>query len=134
MELSRSFAGTPAGARAARHFVGDALTGFADELCATVVLLTSELATNAVLHARGSFVVSVQHLDDGVRVSVRDGSSELPQRHSVPGDATSGRGLQLVDSLARVWGIDAREAGKVVWFEIGLGRVSLGSESRDPAP
>ncbi len=127
VEFSASFTGTPAGARAARHFVRDALTGSDDNFLDTILLLTSEVATNAVLHTGGRFEVRVEVLDAGdVRVSVRDDSSRVPQPRAAPVDATTGRGLKLVDSLASAWGVDDHPDGKIVWFEVG--RVSSRAE------
>lgn len=131
MEFSASFTGSPAGARAARYFVRDALAGSDDSSLDTILLLTSEVATNAVLHTDGMFEVQVEVLaDGGVRVSVTDDSTQVPQPRVAPVDATTGRGLTLVDALARAWGVDDHRHGKVVWFEVG--RVSSRAESDLP--
>jgi hypothetical protein len=85
----------------------------------TILLLTSEVATNAVLHTGGRFEVHVERLDDGgVRVSVTDESTEVPQHRVAAVDATTGRGLNLVDALASAWGVDNHQHGKAVWFEV----------------
>ena len=119
MEFSESFTGTPAGARAARHFVRDALTGSDDEFRDIVLLLTSEVATNAVLHTGDDFEVRVDLLDGGgIRVAVTDHSRQMPQPRRTPVDATTGRGLNLVDTLATAWGVDDQGHGKAVWFEV----------------
>jgi anti-sigma regulatory factor (Ser/Thr protein kinase) len=131
LEFSASFTGTPAGARAARHFVRDALAGADDSFLDTILLLTSEVATNAVLHTGGMFEVRVEVIDNGgVRVSVTDDSKQAPQPRVSPVDATTGRGLNLVDALASAWGVDDHRHGKVVWFEVG--RVSARAESDLP--
>ncbi|MCC5578331.1 MULTISPECIES: ATP-binding protein [Microtetraspora] len=87
------------------------------------VLLTSEIATNAVVHSRsgegGSFTLTVSRTDAGVRVCVQDeGSADPPcAGHAVP-NGTGGRGLPLLDALAARWGM-IREAGRnQVWFEM----------------
>ena len=96
-----------------------------------MVLLTSEVATNAVLHAGGDFEVHVELLEnEGIRVSVRDRSPHLPQRRVTTLDATTGRGLHLVDSLATAWGVDDHANGKVVWFEVRPVRLRAGSDLR----
>jgi anti-sigma regulatory factor (Ser/Thr protein kinase) len=119
LELSASFPGTPAGARAARQFVRDALTVSDHQLRDTILLLTSEVATNAVRHAGSEFRVGIEPLDnDGVRVEVADHSAEAPQPRAASPDATSGRGLNVVDALASAWGVDTQQDGKVVWFEV----------------
>jgi anti-sigma regulatory factor (Ser/Thr protein kinase) len=87
-----------------------------------VELLTTELATNAVLHAHSPFTVSVQVDQGWVRVEVTDSSPVLPPKPRLPRpDATSGRGLVLVDILATRWGSERLETGKRVWFELAGG-------------
>jgi len=87
----------------------------------TVLLLTSELATNAVRHAATPFWVDVEIDDRQATVSVTDDDgTNLPvPRHPTP-DATNGRGLRIVDELATRWGHrPARQNGKSVWFTGG---------------
>ncbi|ACZ86094.1 ATP-binding protein [Streptosporangium roseum] len=89
------------------------------------VLLTSEIATNAVVHSRsgdgGVFTVTVAYSSEAVRVCVQDaGSSNAPCVCHAPADATGGRGLPLLEALAHRWGL-VREAGaNKVWFELVL--------------
>ncbi|TNM69184.1 ATP-binding protein [Streptomyces sp. NP160] len=109
-----------ASVRAARRFVVDVLSssglpGLADD----AGLVVSELAANAVLHARSPFDVVVQRLQAGVRVSVRDSSPAMPVLVAPSASAMSGRGLALVERLVARWGAGpSRGAGKSVWFEI----------------
>jgi signal transduction histidine kinase len=86
-----------------------------------VLLLVSELVSNAVQHAGGTLEVSAREVGSTLRVEVRDGSSALPRVHDHSVDATSGRGLQMVDRLADRWGAEPAGPGlgKTVWFEIG---------------
>lgn len=82
-------------------------------------LLTTELAANAVLHARTTFDVVVHQLQDGARVEVRDLSDALPVTTAPSATAMSGRGLLLVATLATAWGAqDLPGGGKSVWFEL----------------
>ncbi len=90
-------------------------------MCDTVALLVSEVATNALVHGSGEVEVSVVRGDRVVRVEVSDGSSHLPRPRQVGPDAEGGRGLALVSALASGWGTEAREGGKVVWFEVDTG-------------
>lgn len=84
-------------------------------------LLVSELATNAVLHARSEFSVTVSKDHKRVRVEVFDQNSRLPSPASVRPDAYSGRGLMLVQALAGAWGVDSHaDEGKTIWFEVAL--------------
>ncbi|RJK94189.1 ATP-binding protein [Vallicoccus soli] len=92
--------------------------GFA-ALADDAALLVSELVANAVLHARTEVEVRVVAQEGGVRVEVQDGSPVLPLPGALRATAMSGRGLVLVATLARRWGVEPREGGKVVWFELG---------------
>jgi anti-sigma regulatory factor (Ser/Thr protein kinase) len=87
------------------------------ELADTATLLVTELASNAVLHARTEFRV-VTTLNHCVRLEVHDRSSRRPVvRRSDDGLAGTGRGLQLVERLADAWGVEL-DGGKVVWCRI----------------
>ena len=83
-----------------------------------IVLLASELVSNAVLHARSDLSVTVRRFADCIRVEVYDGNPLLPQPCLPPAEATSGRGLGLVDAMASAWGAERCRDGKVVWFEL----------------
>ena len=83
-------------------------------------LLVSELVTNAVVHAQTSLEVSVHVGKTAVRVEVKDDSDALPIARLPRDEAMGGRGLHLVEAIARSWGIERRELGKVVWFELAL--------------
>lgn len=114
--------GRPDQVRRARQWISQVL-GEGHPLHDDCVLLTSELATNAVVHSNtrkgGVFTLDVWHTRHCLRVRVRDGGSDTPPCacHAVP-DATGGRGLPMLDTLARRWGL-VREAGaNEVWFEL----------------
>jgi anti-sigma regulatory factor (Ser/Thr protein kinase) len=87
----------------------------------TASLLVTEIVTNAVLHARTPVTVTVEGSSDLVRVEVHDGSPLHPRIHAFSATSATGRGLRLLDKLARRWGVepDADSGGKVVWFEVG---------------
>jgi anti-anti-sigma factor len=108
--------------RAARAFVGRIckrweLDGILDE----ATLLTSELDTNAVVHARGAAQIVVQRCADQLTIAVRDGTDVRPmQRTAKPWEET-GRGLQLVEALSCADGTYPRSGGgKVVWCSLQL--------------
>ncbi len=93
--------------------------------------LLTEVVTNAVLHAGTPVrVVLEQDVPSGrLRCEVSDDSPVRPRmrRHST--ESTTGRGLQLLDSVAAAWGVEPLAAGKTVWFEVdGAGDVSLGED------
>lgn len=106
----------------ARRFVRQQLTNSGCDVD-TVVLLLSELVTNAVLHARSEIVVSLKGTDDTVRVEVADASPTPPRLHRFHVESATGRGLRLLDRLSMSWGVERTRlddrAGKVVWFEVG---------------
>jgi anti-sigma regulatory factor (Ser/Thr protein kinase) len=82
------------------------------------MLLTSELVTNAIVHAQSPLTVAVALENQRVRVAVSDQSDSIPVRSKTTPSDESGRGLQLVDALARSWGVEPAAGGKAVWFEL----------------
>ncbi len=105
-------------ARLARELVRDALDGFAAPVVEVAELLVSELVTNAVAHARSAPVMRIEVTGDAVRVAVQDASPGPVEVRDAPPDATHGRGLLLVDSLAASWGWAPTPDGKRVWFTL----------------
>ncbi|MEJ5915487.1 ATP-binding protein [Pseudokineococcus sp. 1T1Z-3] len=111
----------PRGASAARSLVARVLSPTAPaSVVETAALLTSELTTNAVLHARGEVVVRVELESDLVRVEVTDRSSATPSVRVPRLDSPGGRGLVLVEALSSRWGTRMVRGGKGVWFELPL--------------
>jgi hypothetical protein len=90
----------------------------ADDLVETGTLCVSELATNALLHARTPFHVTMTLEPPELTVEVCDGSSAPPRLTLHPIDASYGRGLQLVQTLSAEWGWEPKGTGKVVWFRL----------------
>jgi anti-sigma regulatory factor (Ser/Thr protein kinase) len=83
-------------------------------------LLVSELVTNAVRHARGTDVVTVD-LHAGrtwLRIEIQDHDRHWPQPRIPDGFDESGFGFILVAALADDWGVRETEAGKAVWAEL----------------
>ncbi|RZS87563.1 PAS domain S-box-containing protein [Motilibacter rhizosphaerae] len=108
---------------AARRAVRSLLAGADDELLQVALLLTSELVSNAVTHGGGGAVLRVERQGTRVRVSVADSSGDSPVVRHQGSDGTGypserGRGVLLLDSLARAWGSDPDDEGKTVWFEL----------------
>ena len=81
-------------------------------------LLTSELVTNAVLHARSRPELKLRLTDDRLWVGVSDNTPVFPVRKRYGPEAATGRGLMLVERMAAAWGTSVSEHGKVVWFEL----------------
>jgi len=125
IESSRRFPPHQASPAQARRFVAATLAYWDRPLeVETVVLLTSEVVTNVVLHAgphrpNDEIVLCVELTDDVVRVEVADQHPGTPRIDATgSSDGLSGRGLLLLDVLASAWGIVPSGTGKVVWFEV----------------
>ena len=118
MEIERHFSKDPVSVRRAREFVAEMLSGSGSEADLDLIrLLTSELATNAVLHAKGGYRVRVELAPESVRVEIVNSEPELLLAMREPSE-TGGRGLQLLDRLSADWGVESRRDEKVVWFEV----------------
>jgi anti-sigma regulatory factor (Ser/Thr protein kinase) len=106
---------------AARRFVSDWLAQHGHGgLSEIAQLAVSELATNAVLHARSDFTVSLATSSDAIRIAVGDSSTDRPVARNVDDTASRGRGLAIVESLSLASGHEARSGGKVVWADIAI--------------
>ena len=94
--------------------------GWSDDSDMNIRLATvvSEIVTNAILHARTSFIVSVSPDPTAIRVEVTDGSSSFPARRNYDPTQPTGRGLAIVDAMADRWGVATEPSGKTVWFEL----------------
>jgi anti-sigma regulatory factor (Ser/Thr protein kinase) len=120
-ETSRTFPPALTSAAKARGFLAHALAhwGADEQHCADAALIVSELATNAILHAKSAFAVSLGRVAGRVRVAVGDADPTLPRRPDLRVEAASGRGLLLVDAIAAKWGSTPANGGKLVWAELG---------------
>jgi anti-sigma regulatory factor (Ser/Thr protein kinase) len=110
-----------------RHWLEDLLPDCAAR--ADVILLASELCTNAIVHSRsgeagGQFSVDIDWAPALARVVIGDqGSATAPAIAPRRGDAVqlgeSGRGLLLVDNVADDWGTASRPNRRWVWADVG---------------
>ena len=106
----------PASVGRARRLVTGALRDLVDDdVLDSAAVITSELVTNAMLHAGTDFEVAVRRHETGLRIEVQDGSPSLPRRKSYSEQSATGRGLVLVESLSSLAGAERNERGKVVW-------------------
>lgn len=104
--------------------------GVDEPLAETLILLISELVTNAVVHAGCPAELRMRFTGAGpavgtVRVEVADSSDRPPKPRHAEGDDTNGRGLELVDGLADRWGWQSEGAGKRIWCEVDRGQSLL---------
>jgi two-component sensor histidine kinase len=100
-----------------------------------IVLMVSELATNACNHGATGFEVRVIPPESGayIRVEVADDAPGKPAlRHPPPSD-TNGRGLHIVATLSDRWGVTSQEKDKekCVWFSV---RVPSAASTGDLTP
>ena len=105
-----------------------------------LLLVVSELVTNAVVHAGTPSVLRMllpgRHTQGAVRVEVADLSTCPPRQRHADGEDTNGRGLELVSGLADRWGWQHEGFGKRIWCELdrsGGAQGSLVSVSGLPA-
>lgn len=114
----------------ARQFLREVLPDWSlAALVDSAMLLTTELVTNAVIHARSPVGVTLKLAEGRLRVEVADqGPGALAMREPVPGDM-HGRGLRLIEALASAWGTSSDGQGKLVWFELA----ATASDRRQPA-
>jgi anti-sigma regulatory factor (Ser/Thr protein kinase) len=120
----------PAEVGRARRWARSRLLGSGIEddepLAETLILLISELVTNAVVHTGCPAVLRMLFgagtAEAGtVRVEVVDICARPPQPRLAEGEDTNGRGLALVDGLADRWGWQPEGAGKSIWCEVDRG-------------
>ena len=125
---ARTFDGERSCLVAARRFVINELAAAGQSSSTEIaVLLTSELATNVVLHAGTSFEVVVETGPSVIRIEIHDGRAVTdafrdlvanPPR-SVEPTMVGGRGLLLIGSTALRFGLDDKgPEGKAIWFEL----------------
>jgi anti-sigma regulatory factor (Ser/Thr protein kinase) len=116
----KGFDARPDQVRAARQFVLGVIDswGLRSDVA---ILVASELAANALSHARSAFTVALRRDGGAVVVEVRDASPDPPAITRPPPDASDGRGLLIVDRLARAWGSrPVPSGGKIVWAELDV--------------
>lgn len=108
----------PASVSLARTFVRDADPDLPDQVREVVVLLTSELVTNAILHARTPVQVGFRADEERIMVAVADrvASREGVRPQTPSATRLGGRGLALVADLSQDWGTTTYADGKTIWF------------------
>ncbi|MGW8553646.1 ATP-binding protein [Streptomyces tubercidicus] len=122
--------------RWARSRLAGSGIGVDEPLADTLILLISELVTNAVVHTGAAAELRICFSGSGavvgtVRVEVLDACAGPPRQRHADGDDTNGRGLELVDGLADRWGWQQEGAGKRIWCEVDRGRPLLRASGAD---
>jgi anti-sigma regulatory factor (Ser/Thr protein kinase) len=107
--------------RLARDATRDALTSWRlAHVEENAILLVSELVTNAVRHAGGTYAIALDLEAAGtwLRIEVQDADRHWPRPRVPAGFDESGFGFVLVDALAAKWGVRETATGKAVWAEL----------------
>jgi len=106
--------------RLARRFVAEHLEEWGiEELLDDALLVTSELAANAITHAESACKIRISRTVSSVRIDVIDAGSGTPEPQPPSSTSEHGRGLHLVDAITSAWGLDDIPGdGKVVWAEL----------------
>ena len=103
----------------ARRFVLEHAPDLPPETEDSLVLLTSELVTNAVLHARTQIELGITIADDSIVVTVHDLDLARPEQDPYA-SREGGWGLGLVSALAETSAMQTDpEGGKIAWFRLG---------------
>lgn len=113
------FEATPENVRAVRHHVAAVLKreGCGGETLRNAVACASEIATNAVIHGEGPISVTVWR-NPNFHVEIEDCGQGTPRLVDADDESERGRGLRVVDILADTWGVELRDHGKAVWYEL----------------
>ncbi len=139
MNADRIFAPRQESVRQSRRFIADAVRDLPRDVRDQIVLMVSELATNALIHGAGGFAMTVERTATDLRVSVVDQGEADPRQgpslRSPRPDEPHGRGLRIVDKLADEWGTGAAPfgIGQVVWFRVALSDRRERQEQPTPA-
>ncbi len=113
----------PEAVRHARRFSRRTLRtwGIEDDAMDAVLLVVSELVTNALVHTEGPVRLDLTLINHRLRLAVADSSPRTPVKPtSIGWEATGGRGILLVEAMSAAWGTVPVSGGKQVWSEISL--------------
>ena len=134
-EVRGSFSSDPSSVPAARHLITRALEEWrCDDAAWAAAQIVAELAGNCALHARTGFDVRLVQSRDGLRLEVSDGSPVRVQVRQYGAEATTGRGLRLVERLSKDWGVEMTSTGKTVWVLLQPGALQEEDEEEAETP
>ena len=104
-----------------------------EQVIGAAVLCTSELTTNALLHAGTEARVEIDLSPERLLVSVADsGTRGTVARARADTLSSPGRGLGLIEQLSDAWGTDPTVRGSTVWFEMLIPRPDPGVTEGPP--
>ncbi|MFM9576763.1 ATP-binding protein [Streptomyces turgidiscabies] len=104
----------------AREYIAFHVSAIGDTLLDDVLLVVSEIVTNAIRYGTepgDSLLVALEHGPDLVRIEVHDTRRSSPRFRPESVERQRGRGMFIVDALA-TWGVRDRPFGKIVWAEV----------------
>ena len=106
--------------REARRYVQAGLIGvLPEDQLDDLILVVSEVVTNAVVHGAPAGSLGMFVSDDWVRIEVSDATSQTPVPGTAHHGSQRGRGMALLGALSDRWGVVSDpEDGKIVWFEM----------------
>ncbi|HEU4840282.1 MAG TPA: ATP-binding protein [Ilumatobacteraceae bacterium] len=105
--------------QAGRHALRRGLEAWGCGNVDDVVLVFSELVTNAAVHTAAPSRTVITHESSAVRISVHDSSHAAPLLRTDGGPG--GWGLRIVGSISDSFGWEETAVGKTVWSVIGCG-------------
>lgn len=109
------FEAIPAAVSVARRWLRQRLADWSPDGVEAAQLVVSELVTNVVLHGVGPIGLALGPRAPGIVLEVADRSRAMPVMNRYGSGASTGRGLLLVDGVAKGWGVRACPNGKGVW-------------------
>jgi anti-sigma regulatory factor (Ser/Thr protein kinase) len=103
-----------------RRWAAEALSDLTGDELGDVLLVATELVTNAYDHGRCARKLRIWRLvkSCAVRIEVADNSPALPTLGRSTINPARGRGMVIVDKLSKVWGVIPDVIGKTVWAEV----------------
>lgn len=103
-----------------RRWAAEALADLTGDELGDVLLVATELVTNAYDHGRCARELRIRRLGEScaVRIEVADYSPALPTLGRSTINPSRGRGLVIVDKLSKVWGVIPNVIGKTVWADV----------------
>ncbi len=118
MKATRRFNHVAESVAAARRFAAEILRDADPEVLSAVRLMVSELATNCIRHTGDHFELTIIATPEEIRVQATDLEAGQPRLRVPKPTDLSGRGLQIIDTLATSWGYEPLGSGKRVWFTL----------------
>jgi two-component sensor histidine kinase len=101
---------------------------------ADAVLVVSELVTNSVNAGSNDVGLELELHEDHLRIAVSDECAGRPELRAATLADASGRGIRIVQELARAWGVAPRSGGKAVWADLSLPTTLIGSLNHPAKP